>query len=353
MYDIEFASAMEKINMQDLEYQLMLETVHPYDLINNKEEVLTEASEAAYRLGMTIEKINAMIVKMINKFMSMTKRLDIANKKLIEKYKALDIGKVDFTNLKDYEIYPYSIGVQRINAYNSPKWNAADSEFYLTNNGDEFKLKSFPKDVFIKDNSGNLIINADYFRGINIGGGKQKVSPSDAPRVFKNCLSVLESRKNIANHIVADSLKVKNEYKSKQSAKIDVNQKPGNDGNNNNTNQPAQQNNAPATQESTNNNPITESVLLDMSIFKDEYYDILYEDITTTDDIEKADKNGAPINSSTQENQQGANNLNLDKAAKIYKKVCCDVNTKMMTVLDEAYDECIKFCEKVCTLKQK
>ena len=227
--------------------------------------------------------------------------------------------------------------MQRINSYNSPKWRSEDTQLYLSNKGDDFKFRSFPKDVFIKDNEGNVVINANYFRGANIGA-------TDAARVFKNCLSVLEGRKNAANHIVTDSLNVKNSYKAKAAA-IKENT-------NANTNQPTQ-NNAPTTTPENKDNTITESVLLDMSIFKDEYYDILYEDITTTDDIEKSDKGNAPINSNNQENQQGKANISLIEGAKNYKKICCDVDTKMMTILDEAYDECIKFCEKVCTLKQK
>ena len=43
MYDIEFGNMMESIDKEFYEAKLSLESVHPMDIINNKDSVLTEA----------------------------------------------------------------------------------------------------------------------------------------------------------------------------------------------------------------------------------------------------------------------------------------------------------------------
>ena len=94
-------------------------------------------------------------------------------------------------------------------------------------------------------------------------------------------------------------------------------------------------------------------------MFKDEYYDILYENIldgvlfedsaATTTDIEKEEKNGG-INNNPEENNKANVNKDLIEAIKVYSNICMQVNSKIMNILDEAYDQSVRFCGKISSM---
>ena len=106
------------------------------------------------------------------------------------------------------------------------------------------------------------------------------------------------------------------------------------------------------------NTPINESVLLQESIFKDEYFDILLE-ATTPDQIEKEMDKEDPNNKDNKIGVKREDNrraISVDKQYKLvasWSKMCTSVTTAEMDVLDEAYGVCVKFINKVMKSAKK
>ena len=111
----------------------------------------------------------------------------------------------------------------------------------------------------------------------------------------------------------------------------------------------------PQTQETTEQQQVTESILLDLSLFKNDYIDILYEDAVTTADIEREEKqqSGRRIEVNKDENSMFKQTMNNVKVITEYVKICYSVNSKIMSILDDAYDKSIKFCDKVASYTPK
>lgn len=319
-YDFEYASLIESIYRDLYECNLLLETVHPIDIINNKEEVLSEAFLNFSRITNTISKISENIMKLFKKFKDMTVKLDKRNDKIIQDFSKIDVNKLKLDDFQ-YEIFPYWEGYRNISSFDFPKFDENNLSQYTINNGLEFKERM--RNVFTKDESGNIIVNQSYFRGSD---KKIIVTKSNAAQVFNNCISICKTRKNITEKI--------NSQISQYMASV------SRYANSNTTNQ---------NDNADQNKTLPESIVFNNSIYKDEYFDILLEDITTTNDIEKEEKNPYINNNSNQSNKINDTKQIID-AAISYTRICGEITTKMFTILDEAYDNSLKFCNKISTM---
>ena len=163
------------------------------------------------------------------------------------------------------------------------------------------------------------MVNKSYFDG---SSNVIKVNSSNATQIFKDCLNILVNRGDITN-------KIKNDL----NATIKI-----------------------AQQAANMKTPITESALFDLSIYQNDYLDILLEDIiATTDQIQKEQKdsqNGINVNAST--NQDKATDANRTRDAVVkYTTLVYDVISKMMSALDDIYNQAGKYCGRVSQLSNK
>lgn len=318
MYSKEFYNELDTLEKEYYENKLFLETIHPIDLINNKDQVLIEAAEKAEGMGKTIKSMQEFIKKAIDKFMIITNKLLTDNAKLIEKYKAIKPNEIQVGENFSYGILPYWDGVRNIMAYSTPDYRNEDIALLSSNNGKNYKDEKFSNFNGLFDENGS--VNSAYFKG---GVENIKVNKNNAAAVFKDCLNIIEQRKQISDKIVAETSKIN---RLRVDASVDL-------------------------------KTIGESALFDMSIFKDEYTELLYESmiaplfedsngdgITTTSDIEREEKSGVEINK--EENTKINDAKQAMEAAKNWSKICYDITAKMMSALDEAYDRSIRYCEK-------
>ena len=305
MYSKEFYSILEETTKEINDAKIKLISIHPEDLINNKESVLTEAVFNKDSIEKSMKKLIDNIKTMVEKFIRMSHKLSVANKHLIDKYSKV---KIDSSKLKDfeYEIFPYWDGLDRIKSFNPPQFKE-DMVNDLISGGMQFK-QLFEKGTFNEDGS----VNPNFFRGSE---NKLKVQSGNANMVFSKCLDIIKSREAISNDI---SSKSKNLSMTSQNVIRNV--------------------------------PITESVILNESIFKEDYLDILFEDaVTTTSDIKKEENRqeaeGIDVNSTENSSAKKASDIN--SAVQKYITIVYGVISTMMSILDEAYDQSIKLCERL------
>lgn len=323
MYDIEFGNMMESIDKEFYEAKLSLESVHPIDIINNKDSVLTEAITDNKKLMNAFSKIIKVITDLTDKFRRITNKLEFRNRKIVDKYSKFNINGIDIKNDFEYEMFPYWEGYERIKRYHVPRFDNNNLDKYLTNGAEQFKSNDFQRGTFSKEDGS---VNANYFRGCDDRGIKEKISGNNVKMVYQRCLEIIKTRKQIADKISAENKNII--VVASNGSKIKV--------------------------------PISESVMMDQSMFKDEYYDILYENIldgalfedsaATTTDIEKEEKNGG-INNNPEENNKANVNKDLIEAIKVYSNICMQVNSKIMNILDEAYDQSVRFCGKISSMQ--
>ena len=327
MYSKEFYSELEKAKREYYNCKLLSESIHPIDLMTNKEEVLEEAGINMNSVKKAAMKIITAGINALKKFIKLTSELEKRNNSIIKGYKNMDINLIDFSKLDECSIPDFNMAYNNIKSFTPPMFDKNDADALLNNNGIGYKIgpnSKFPKGLFL--DNGN--INKAYFNGLvnNTEDGlirvDGKTSTSNLSGYFKTCVTILSDRQNMSkrvDNLFRQSLKVSEQIIG-----------------------------------STINTTVTESVLLDSSIFKDEYYDILFEDaITTTQTIQKEmdPKNG--INTNTTENKIANENEKISNAVLKYSEIINSIFAEMMNSLDKLYNEAGKFCAKVSQLSNK
>lgn len=293
---------------------LMLESVHPYDLINNRSEVILEAVLSKENINKAIDRIIEAVDEARRKFRSVTRELQRKNEEWLYTAKNHDINADDLSNFKA-EIFPYWNAIPRIfNGLNIPEYNTNYSSLY--NDEKQFMEKHFKE---ILDQDGN--INKNILRGITNSSSEEKmvIEGDRAKSTYNQVVKTIDSIYDLRGKVSSDMNKISRTLKNIRSM----------------------------------NRPIdtNESVMLSRSIFKDEYFDILLEDATTPDDIEKSqnnnDNNKKDVNINPEQNEKAKEADNAYKSAIQWSKLCSSVTTAEMDILDEAYGACSKFVDKV------
>ena len=325
MYSQEFYSVIESITKDINDAELSLISVHPIDIVTNTDSVLTEAIINADTFKNAKDKLFAVIKKLTDTFIRITNKLEIRNKELVKRFESLTINP-NVMNDFEYTIFPYWKGLDRIKGFRLPQFNISDSNDILNNDGIPYKQSKFPRGTF---NEEDWSVNMSYFRGAD---KEMTVDKNQVSGVFEQCLNIVKSRREISRKLSSE-----NRYLM---SLLSRNKAP------NENNVQNQEN---------NKQQVTESVLLDLSLFKDEYIDMLYEDaVATTNEIEKEEKKGnGRIEVNQEENSRFRNAMNTAKTAIKYVEICYSVNSKVMNILDEAYDKTIKFCDKIASYSPK
>lgn len=311
MYFKRFMETLTECEIVIHEAQLKCMSIHPYELISDKENVLQEAFDLKQTAETAINKAIKVFSNMIETFRKVSLQLGEKNSKWVESASRFDINKVDLKDF-DHKMFDYKKGVQNIEHTTIPDFRNINVE-YFTGDCLNFKQEHF-KDLYTDDN-GNSVINKNYFRGSD---EKIAITPAEVHTLYQFALSWIKRYRQVTDAIVRDSKALN------------------------------------ATLESVKSNnqvPVTESTILIESLFRDEYYDILLEDALDPKDIEKDMK----------ENEQNKNDIKLDNkevvetkeknttkdAVEKYWKICSTIQTMKIDACKEAYAAFTDFIDKV------
>lgn len=315
MYTLDTYDVIAEAERELLENYLKLESVHPADIINNRAEVLHEAVITKLQISKTLDAIVEAIKAAIKKFRDITRQLKTKNDEWMVNAQKFDLNKADLQNFRE-EIFPYWIAIpQRFNLIKIPQFTMVDAELYTDQK--EFMNKYFKTIV-----GENGDVNKNLLRGLNANSKREKlpIEYGKVKSIYRDIIrtigEIIKLRDKVARemNIIAETVKsVKNM-----------------------------------------NSPMNESILLNCSIFKDEYFDILLEGAFTPEQAEKEaeqKENGRSINIKPDDNDRSSEVDRMYKAVTAWSKLCSAVTTAEMDILDEAYSECAKFIDKVMKAK--
>lgn len=327
MYTKEFYSELEKINREMYDSKIIYESVHPIDIITENVEVLSEAVNAKEKFDKYRKLIMEKILAGVDKFKQITADLIKRNSKIVDGYKKVDLNLVNFDKF-ECDMPDVRTAINNIQSYRMPQFNAEDTELILNNNSIGYKVggeAKFPQGTFTEDGQ----VNKAFFNGTvaNSNNGRIRINSSNAARMYSDCLELMTKRQDMCNKIV-----------SQVRSMVGLSQNIIN-----------------GSIKEVNKTVTTESVLLNNSIFKDEYFDILLEDaITTPDQIHKENdqkENGIDTNTEVVKNKNETERL-ADAVIR-YNEIVYSIQSTIMTSLDQLYKEAGMYCEKVSQLSNK
>ena len=313
MYTLNTYDIISENQYSLLNEYLKLESIHPEDIINNKNEVLHEAIISNIKIKKTIDNIIEALEKSVKKFKDISRELRRKNAEWLANAEQFDLSKTDLSNFKQ-EIFPYWLSIPSKFNIKIPKFTIEDEMLY--DNESEFMKKYF-KDII--DEEGN--VNKNILRGLsNNITEKVVIDAAKVKNSYRQILGLINDIDKLRNKVSRDMVSIINTVKSIRNM----------------------------------TSPINESTLLSNSIFKDEYFDILLERVVTPDDIEesmgkKDEKNTIDIDK--KDNNESKETNNQYKNVVSWSKMCTHVTTAEMDVLDEAYSDCVKFISAVMKSK--
>lgn len=308
MYFEIFTESLTEAEIISNEEAIKIHSIHPYEIISDKENVIHEAI-------ISKDKIDAAIMKSLEIFISLTAKmrkvafeLKKRNGKWFDAASRFDINRANLNDFK-YEIYDYREGIKRIENTKTPVFKSINIQDF-SGNAETFKQTYF-KDLYLKNEDGQEEISKNYFRG---GPEKIELNGTQAKELFRFALDWLKNYENFCRNIESTNVSLNDLLKSSLE----------------------------------NKNIITESTILNESFFKNEYYDLLLEDAVDPKDIENEEKDRSNgIDSNRDENQKNKEINDMKEAIKKYWKVCSSIQTMKMDVAKEAYTAFTDFIDRV------
>lgn len=315
-YSINTYNTVSENQHKMLDEYLKLESVHPIDIITNRNMVIHEAVVSKLQIKKTLDNIIKAIDTAIKKFKDISRELRTKNAEWLDQAEKFDLDKVDFSNFKE-EIFPYWIAIPSRFNINIPDFTIKDEVLY-DGDGNEFMRKYF-KDII--DENGD--VNKNILRGLSDSTKNEKITIEygKAKSVYKTLLNTINNIYKLRNKVEKDMTMISDTVKRIKNL----------------------------------NAPINESVLLNCSIFKDEYFDILLEAVTPDQiekSMEKKEDNDKKIDVNRNDNNKAESVDRQYKLVVSWSKMCTSVTTAEMDILDEAYGACVKFINKVMKSKK-
>ena len=304
MYFKRFMETLTECEIEMHEAQLECMSIHPYELISDKENVLQEAFNLKEKAELAFTKAVKVFIDFSEKFKTLAFQLKKRNSKWFESASRFDLTRVDLKDFK-YEMFDFKTGVARIESLKLPIFNSVNPE-ELSGDSATFKQKAFGE-IYIDDAKD---INKNYFRG---NDKKLEIRADQVISLYRFALNWLKNDYDrITGIITRDNDAINSILKT---VKI------------------------------SNQTTVTESTILSESIFKDEFYDILLEDALDPNDIEKEEKN--KLNPNNQEIVESKKKNSEIDAVQKYWKICSSVQTMRMDACKEAYSAFTDFIDKV------
>ena len=306
MYFKKFIETLTECEIEMYEAQLECISIHPYEIISDKENVLQEAINFKEKAELAIKKAIQVFIDITEKFKNIAYKLQNKNDKWFQSAFKFDINRVDLKDFK-YEMYDFKTGVERIQNTKLPIFDSVNIHDF---SGDSavFKQNAF-KEIYTTSEDGEGDINKNYFRGSN---EKIAIEPHKVNELYRFALNWLKGYERITGVIYKD---------------------------NNNLNAILR------NVKNSNRIPVTESTILFESIFKDEYYDIILEDALDPKDIENEEKN--KIDTNKEEVSENKEKNDTVEAVQKYWKICSTIQTMKMDACKEAYAVFTDFIDKV------
>lgn len=306
MYILDTYDVISECEKNMLENYLKLESIHPIDIIDNKLMVMHEATLNKVKIRQSLDTIIDTILKTIEKFKSITRDLKTKNSKWLAEAKQFNLNKTDLSNFK-FEMFPYWNAIPEL--YNNIKIpNFSKDDFNIYNDQLQFMQKYFKN--IIDDNSN---VNKNILRGLKNGSKKEKIliDYGKAKNIYYQILKMIDDIYKLRDRIAKDATMIVNTVKNIKNM----------------------------------SSPLNESILLEYSIFKDEYFDIILESGITPDDVEKSNDKKIDINKN--DNKLSKSIDEQYKMVVAWCKLCTSVTSAEMDILDEAYGTCVKFINKI------
>lgn len=307
MYFKRFMEALTECEIEMHEAQLECMSIHPYELISDKETVLQEAFDLKGKAEAAFNKTVQVFINLCETFKKAAFKLKQKNAKWFESASKFDLARVDLKDFK-HEMFDYKTGLERIKNKPLPVFNP-DGKMINDLSGDSrvFKETSF-KEIYFPEGGGEGI-DRNYFRGSD---EKLPIKSHEVIGLYRFALQWLKDYDKTVNEIYKDSETINSVLKSERSL---------------------------------NQTTVTESTILLESLFKDEYYDILLEDALNPKDIEQEEKNKLNINNKEMVETKEKNTKR--EAVEKYWKICSTIQTMKIDTCREAYAEFTKFIDKV------
>lgn len=309
------------------ESMLKLESIHPRDLINDRQNILIEATIDGAKAKAALDKIIEALNNTLKKFNDLTRKLKTKNTDWEAKAESFNVNSKNLDGF-EYEIFPYWTV---LNLYNTPIPDVKRSmqSQLESENGKDFMTQYFSN---IIDDEGN--VNKNIFRGITktSSSEKIKIDANKAKTLYPKFINLIKTAYNIRQKVSANGAKIAKTLTDANADRLVLN----------------------------------ESTLLSLSIFKNEFYEAMLEaaddnssnEPITTGDIEKEDKENDPNNNDkkikvdAEQNKKTKDAKDVKELVKLWSKYCTSVVSAEMDMLDEAYDECVRIVTKIMKYKK-
>ena len=308
MYFKRFMETLTECEIEMYEAQLECMSIHPYELISDKESVLQEAFNFKEKAELAFNKAIQVFRDLTKKFQNIATELRNRNNEWIQSASKFDLNRVDLKDFK-YEMYDYRTGVERIQNTKLPIFASVNINDF-SGDSNNFKQTAF-KEIYVSDTGNGGDINKNYFRGSN---EKIEIKPTEVNELYRFALNWIKQYSNLVNTITRDNAELDSILQKELES---------------------------------NRVTVTESSVLFESLFRDEFYDIILEDALDPKDIEAEEKNKNDINTDSEEVTKNKEKNTTREAVQKYWKICSTIQTMKMDVCKEAYAAFTDFIEKV------
>ena len=310
MYFERFLESLTECEIICNEEALKLQSIHPYEIISNKDNIINEAILTKESINNAKQKAIMVFIELSNKFKDVALKLNKRNSKWFESIQKFDLNNKDLSKF-EYEMYDYRRGIHNLVDLQIPVFDEKSIPDLL-GDGSAFKGRAFGE-IFTKDSENNEDFNKAFFRG---SADKILIKGNDAKGLFTFAFNWIKNYETaVVRPISVENAKINNIVNQYMKNVKTI---------------------------------VTESTILSESIFKDEYYDILLEEGIEPTDIKREEKESEnTINTNVEENKENKSNNDILTAVQHYFKICSTIQTMKMNIAEEAYKAFTDFIDRV------
>lgn len=295
-YLFRFFYMLETADSMYNESELGLINNNPIDIINNN-NILTEAYLIMGNSANAIKLMDDFIKKTSEEFKTNSETLLDKGTKLISKSSVTD------TNIT-IETEPFWEGFDLIKKIKIPKFNSPDRPLLTSKNSNGYIKRYFPKYVN-NDDSGELLITTSTLTG---KGNKKVIKGTSIKSIFNKAVNIINNYGKIVDQIYNENMMISDSLKIAYDKAYNL----------------------------PNEEPINESILMGISLYKDDYYDLLTEGIIGSDKKVNVDKSKVIKFEATKESVN---------AMRLYAKICYMIQSMRMNAIEYDMKKAIKFIQ--------
>jgi hypothetical protein len=306
-YHAEFSEIANNVSSAINESYLRLDTMKPREIMLESTSILLEAAELDAKIVDSLKLMRSKITQLTKKFRELIISVHMNNDEWLGRIKDFNVRSINSTDKAVVEIYPYWINYNLLSGLQLPDLNDKDIPM-LINNENEYINKYFKKLITPE---GKLDVRT-VMRGGKAGTqgfDKVQYSGMKLAGIYTKLWMIIDSSNKLTKTLVLQNKQIKKYLDS-------------------------------AIELGSNKTPLNESILLESSIFADDYFMVLSEASgpMTTDEYEK--------HSSTMRNDSEYVK-NKIQAVKAYARICYGINATRMHIAEEAYNSAVMALAKI------